>query len=879
MVNPMVERATSDMLVGPDWSINIGICDLCNRDPGQAKDVVKAIKKRLGSKNVKVQLLTLTLLETIVKNCGDFVHKSVAEKDLLRDMVKIVKKKPDYHVKEKILILIDTWQEAFGGARARYPQYHAAYNELLHLGALFPKRTERSPPVFTPLQTQPLMRNPQNGNEAVESSADADASNLSMTEIQHARGIIDVLAEMLIAVDPTRKEGLRQEVVVDLVQQCRTYKKRVVHLVNSTSDESLLCEGLALNDELQRVLDKHEKLVSGASAPSENSRVVAKHETPSENSRVVAKHEAPVSGVSVPSEKSKPKLWMCLLLIQGRHKILGFSYENFPSISCRPTDSACANVESPMTTSEPSSATSEKVNPKFDLLSGDDYSIPTTDNFLAIVPFAEPQPATPIYRQNLMSQNSKPQNIAQEHTYPSSPQIQHISSQNGNLPQYDPISKKTQGSIPASGQTYSQHFQSQQPSFQPNETIQNTVTPQQVSSPVSRQRFCSSPQLEQSQHFPAQQPSFSPRSPYAQGSSPTAEKTYSSSPNFQHFVSRQPSFNSNGSLTSMVPVQSEPTSPYSQGSSPAWSGHTSQQQQQPSSPVYGAQTRQGGLPPPPWEIQLEENNQLGGMLYPTPGNDTNQPMGTGRSATHEPPGGNPSPATDCKRHPTTLEPPRNPPPTRRHSATHDPPPTRWHSATHEPEGGNPSNHKWQHLLPMSHKVAINPTQQQITGGPLPPMIHQAIHVEQIPPQQQFQSVVPHYHMAYMYPQQMYGDPMAQPYGCGYGYGYGCGGGYRVSNYAYTQPQQAQLLDHRMQWLSMRDDGFLNSSTVYATPSTSNASLNPSNADDKLFQDLGITNKTTGKALQGKSNQKTNLSIKNKDRQFTTTLKKAVGVKI
>ncbi|KAF6174065.1 hypothetical protein GIB67_020247 [Kingdonia uniflora] len=271
-----VEKATSEFLIGPDWTLNIEICDFINSNQWQAKDVVKAVKKRLLHKNPKVQFFSLTLLETMIKNCGEYVHFQVAERNILQEMIKIVRKKTDMRVRDKILILLDSWQAAFGGPGGKYPQYYWAYDELRRSGVEFPERSRDAAPIFTPPITHPMLTHPQAGygmpsNPSIrlDDAMASEMENISISSLDSMRGVVELLADMLKAVNPNDREVVKDEVIVDLVSTCRLNQKKLMQMLSSTGDEELLDQGLALNDGLQSLLSKHDAIASGSPLPTE----------------------------------------------------------------------------------------------------------------------------------------------------------------------------------------------------------------------------------------------------------------------------------------------------------------------------------------------------------------------------------------------------------------------------------------------------------------------------------------------------------------------------------------------------------------------------------------------------------------------------------
>ncbi|XP_077214046.1 ENTH/VHS/GAT family protein [Tasmannia lanceolata] len=274
MASELVNSATSEKLKEMDWTKNIEICELVARDQGKAKDVIKAIKKRLGNKNADTQLYAVMLLEMLMNNCGDYIHKLVIDTGILPILVKMVKKKSDLPVREKIFLLLDATQTSLGGASGKFPQYYAAYYDLVSARVQFSQRSSVQPPNHPSPNAQandlPIEKSiPPNCDGVARQSTTQIVPDLSI--IDKASSAMEVLREVLDALDPQHPEGASDEFTLDLVEQCSFQKQRVMHLVMTSRDEKVVSQAIELNEQLDNVLAKHDALLSVRATSSASS--------------------------------------------------------------------------------------------------------------------------------------------------------------------------------------------------------------------------------------------------------------------------------------------------------------------------------------------------------------------------------------------------------------------------------------------------------------------------------------------------------------------------------------------------------------------------------------------------------------------------------
>ncbi|KAK6923674.1 GAT domain [Dillenia turbinata] len=265
MAAELVISATSEKLTETDWMKNIEICELVARDQRQARDVIKAIKKRLGSKNPNTQLFAVMLLEMLMYNIGEKIHRQVIDTGTIPILVKIVKKKSDLPVREKIFLLLDATQTSLGGASGKFPEYYSAYYDLVSAGVQFPQRTRSMPSNNPPSKAN---KNDSHHHEVPTSQHDGVVQQVDhhipeSSIIQKATAALDVLKEILDAVNIQNPEAAKDEFTLDLVEQCSFQKQRMIHLVMTSRDEKVVSQAIELNEKLQAVLEKHDALLSG----------------------------------------------------------------------------------------------------------------------------------------------------------------------------------------------------------------------------------------------------------------------------------------------------------------------------------------------------------------------------------------------------------------------------------------------------------------------------------------------------------------------------------------------------------------------------------------------------------------------------------------
>ncbi|KAM3599004.1 uncharacterized protein V6R79_025350 [Siganus canaliculatus] len=239
-VGQRIESATGSSLPSEDWALNMEICDLINSSEEGPRDAVRAIKKRIvGNKNFKEVMLALTVLETCVKNCGYRFHILVTTRDFVEGVLVrsiIPRNNPPAVLHDRVLSIVQAWADAFRSS-PDLTGVVSVYEDLRRKGLEFPM-TELDG--YSSNQAQPKVQTLK-------------------TELGVVRSNLTMMSDMMSQLDPVTAKQADLELLEQLYSVCKEMQERIVKIVPRLSEEKLIEELLATNDEMNSTFTRYQR--------------------------------------------------------------------------------------------------------------------------------------------------------------------------------------------------------------------------------------------------------------------------------------------------------------------------------------------------------------------------------------------------------------------------------------------------------------------------------------------------------------------------------------------------------------------------------------------------------------------------------------------
>ncbi|KAM9843420.1 target of Myb1 membrane trafficking protein isoform 4-T4 [Aulostomus maculatus] len=239
-VGQRIEHATSSSLPSEDWSLNMEICDAVNSSEEGPRDAVRAIRKRIaGNKNFKEVMLALTVLETCVKNCGYRFHILVTTRDFIEGVLVrsiIPRNNPPLILHDRVLSIIQAWADAFRSS-PDLTGVVSVYEDLRRKGLEFPMtELDGYSPVQAPQKVKTLK-----------------------AELGVVRSNLMMMSDMMSQLDPVTVKQADMELLEQLYTVCKDMQDRIVKIVPRLSEEKLIEELLATNDEMNTAFTRYHR--------------------------------------------------------------------------------------------------------------------------------------------------------------------------------------------------------------------------------------------------------------------------------------------------------------------------------------------------------------------------------------------------------------------------------------------------------------------------------------------------------------------------------------------------------------------------------------------------------------------------------------------